>query len=407
MLTPPLQSRALLIGLALVFTACPKPKPEPTDGQIEPGTEALARSLCSYYARCEGSIGRVFETAEACSAYWSKAVTCDNAISFASEDAMRACAARLDETIDCAYDTDDPASACAGVFLGPAMSRVGEACIEGMCNFDSFCRYGQEQDACPVCVKYAAEGEACVLTPGAPDYRPCDDKSYCNAGQCAPKKDLGFSCTAAEQCAHGVCRNGMCAKPLPLGASCTGNDLCEGRFRLCMNGVCSDRKVPGAACDRDQQCLPSDECVDGVCRRFAVCEKRKAGERCDLPGQCVADYYCGPSMGGLRCLPVVAPGGSCTASIEACGPQGFCNVQNTTCSTRVMLDGSCPGTGCVSGAYCNAQNTCRTLKVVGESCEQYWECDSQLCDGMPKKCIDGRVCNLPDGGTYRGRDAGM
>ena len=112
-------------------------------------------------------------------------------------------------------------------------------------------------------------------------------------------------------------------------------------------------------------------------------------------------------MGGLRCLPVVAPGGSCTASIEACGPQGFCNVQNTTCSTRVMLDGSCPGTGCVSGAYCNAQNTCRTLKVVGESCEQYWECDSQLCDGMPKKCIDGRVCNLPDGGTYRGRDAGM
>jgi|CXWL01.1.fsa_nt_gi hypothetical protein len=398
--------RSTVLALALLTLGCPK-QPGPPDAQVEPAADAFVRALCGYYARCEGTIGRVFESSDACNAHWSKAVTCDATISLASAEAMRACATRLEETIDCAYDTDDPTSPCVDVYLGPALSQAQEPCVEGLCNFDSFCRYSQVPQGCPVCVKYAAVGEMCVLMGGSPDYRPCDPtQGYCNNGQCSPKKDLNFTCTANEQCALGVCRNGMCGQPLPLGSPCAAGDVCAGRFRLCFNGICSDRHVPGATCDRDQHCLPTDECDNGVCHRFAVCSKRQAGELCSVPGQCADGYYCGPSTGGLHCLPVVAPGGSCISSAEACGPNGFCQIQTTQCAGRVPVDGGCPGTGCVQGAYCNSQKACQALKAIGATCEQFWECESQLCDGMPKTCIDGRVCTLPDGGSYHGRDGG-
>lgn len=396
-----------MLPLALLLGGCSS-KPIPSDSGVEPGRATFVRALCSYYQRCESAIGRVFENAEACTDHWSQAVTCDANISLASDDALRACAARLEDIVDCNYDTDDPTSACAGVFLGPKMARVGEPCLDGICNFDAFCRYGQTLTSCPMCVKYAAVGEACVTQPGAPDYRPCDPaRAYCNDGVCAPKKDLGFACTSAEQCGWAVCRDSKCALPLPPGSACAAGEVCAGRFRICRDGTCVDRQAPGGACGRDQHCLPSDECDQGACKRFSACGGRKSGELCSVPGQCADGLYCGPSGGGLRCLPVVAPGGSCVNSAEACGPNGFCVIQSTQCAARVPLDGSCPGTGCVWGAYCSGlENVCRVLKAPGAPCEVYWECASQRCDGEPKKCVDTRVCSLPDGGSFVSRDAG-
>jgi hypothetical protein len=404
-------SRVLLSLLGTLFLlGCP-PKGGTSDGGDDAGVDGgvdagsreatlsqYAEALCSYYDRCESVRGRASNGHQACVEYWSAAAVCDPNVKLVDDATISACAARLDATTDCANDIDDPTSPCVKVWTGNRIANENEACHDKFCNFGLYCKSSSQGGVCPVCKTEATTNEACNNSADPTVRLPCNKDNYCNNGTCAALKTAGAQCSGADQCATKFCKNNLCTEPIALGQPCTASDVCAGEFRVCIGGVCSDRRLPGESCTTDSQCLDTDICDNGVCTRYQACTKRAVGEQCNGTFECASGSYCDfdSASGDFRCFAVTTQVGQpCTQNVDQCGAENFCDLtpDPPLCTARIAIGQSCPGAGCVSGAFCNTSDICVAFYENGQACADYTECKSQVCqNGF---CAEQLTCQMP------------
>jgi hypothetical protein len=127
----------------------------------------------------------------------------------------------------------------------PAMD-VGDTCTEGAVCFDMeapvsfrtfvegtfFGRCEEQRHGAPVCVRRAADLEACEEDDACASGR-------CVARTCIPKSAPGERCIRSTDCAAGSCRAGTCYTPeLALGEACQRHADCASE--ACRAGVCAE-----------------------------------------------------------------------------------------------------------------------------------------------------------------------
>jgi len=204
--------------------------------------------------------------------------------------------------------------------------------------------------------------------------------SYCAGGSCTPKKVLGDSCGAGNQCLSGNC-------PSDDGVCC--DDACGSTCEACLSVKTGS---PNGTCDLvTTQTDPDTECADAGA---AMCNSNGMG--CTgVTNACI--FY----PNGAVCIsPVCGAGqqttagqcngtGTCNAgATSGCAPY-VCNGAGTACLTMCGSDSDCLGTH-----YCDGAGVCQQKKVTGVACGTANECDSDNCP-----VDDGVCCDMACGGT--------
>jgi hypothetical protein len=180
----------------------------------------------------------------------------------------------------------------------------------------------------------------------------------------ATKKQIGGTCSCADECASGFCVDGLCC-----------NNACAGLCRACnvptSPGLCAP--IPaGASPVVPGQCAaePIASCgLDGTCDGAGGCRRFPDGTVC-VPGKC---------QGALVTGAMVCVGGACKAGpTTSCSPY-TCNATTGRCYSA-----------CVSAAQCDArecENKMCGKKPLGAACASAAECSSG-------SCADGVCCNV-------------
>jgi len=204
--------------------------------------------------------------------------------------------------------------------------------------------------------------------------------SYCAGGTCTPKKVLGDSCGAGNQCSSGNC-------PSDDGVCC--DVACTSTCEACLSAKTAS---PTGTCDLVTALTDPDvECTDDGA---ASCDSNGMG--CTgISNACI--FY---PNGAVCIAPVCGAGqqttagqcdgvGTCNAgSSSGCAPF-VCNGAGTACLTTCGSDADCLGTH-----YCDGQGVCQQKKVLGVTCGGLNECDSGICP-----VEDGVCCDAACGGS--------
>jgi hypothetical protein len=233
-----------------------------------------------------------------------------------------------------------------------------------------------------------ADSGACYV----PD--DCSASSYCSAkdpvcpGTCQPRKQIGATAAAVEECVKGATLyNSKCAQRVAQGASCaptggsTYDQLCAENNFCNTSKICEVRHLVGASCLKNPECRVGLNCVQGFCKAPLT-----VGQVCPYgsPDICFYDLHCD--------RPSKAASGTCAtygSSGSACFDPGYCKPPLTCVgadtSTTLGTKGSCtqpPSIGnacktdvylqCGTDAYCSATSgttgTCTARIAFGQSC---------------------------------------
>ncbi|MCG3172124.1 MAG: hypothetical protein GMKNLPBB_00269 [Myxococcota bacterium] len=210
----------------------------------------------------------------------------------------------------------------------------------------------------------------------------CRSTHYCNGSNaCVPKKLLGDTCAAANQCQSNFCTDGVCCENGCGGLcqACTAakTGVADGNCRAVTFGSDPDNECTddgAASCQQDGMCNGA-----GACRLYAngvVCQQNSCTgaenetlvntDQCNGSGTCVdnATTSCAP----YKCTG--APGSAACAN---------------TCASD---------TDCVSTHYCDGANTCQPKKAQGVACTAGNQCQSNFC-------TDGVCCDSACGGLCK------
>jgi hypothetical protein len=254
---------------------------------------------------------------------------------------------------------DDFLRHCHGVVTA-AVSSGGtcwgdDECVGGVC---------VDPDCGGTCTAFAAPGDACVPTGGAPA-TTCDASVHFCAGNgtCEHRQQQGAACTADEQCIFDfVCAGGKC----------------DDAPRVSRDDVCGTNLFP---------------CQDGLyCTETGACEPLLgAGQPCAKPDACEAGMVC---TGGI-CAPWLDAGSACSTASA---------VANGCPSTQACTGGACAAvagvkagplahcaidTDCADGLYCSTSgNYCFYAGGINAVCQSDHECAKDL------QCVSGG-CHTP------------
>jgi alpha-tubulin suppressor-like RCC1 family protein len=312
--------------------------------------------------------------------------------------------------------------------------------------------------ACPKptmvsCAPLGCDGVICAG--GCSPQNPCPSTSYCSAGKCFPKQQLGATCSTPDSCQTGQCVDAVCCDTACTGAcqtcvaagnaghcspvksaddpECTGGKSCDS------TGACKARA--GSSCSGGPECATGN-CVDGKCCTQSVCGSCQActggGGTCvsvtnadddSCVGTCDASGACkskqgqlctktsGGCVGGTSCSPDgVCCDQPCTEACKACDLQGYAGtcipvaIGGPHAGHGSCGSGTCGGT-CVGRAdgqcsyptsTCGAGPTCSGTSYVGQS-----TCSNGTCSApAAQPCSGGFICsgNACKGSCMNGTD---
>jgi hypothetical protein len=257
----------------------------------------------------------------------------------------------------------------------------------GQCEPGLACVLPSTGGYCGRCRATAALDQPCKTS--AVEYGPiCASGLYCDYGNwhCVAAKTDGAACNDDSHCLSGWCSEQRCKAPLPRNAACSFGDRCAHQL-FCRDGICSDRPAENESCLTE--CLPGSVCVDGICKRVAVCPQAAAGESCALIG-CADGAYC--EARSWTCRPTIALNGACDESSysEQCGPHAYCSFTDSVCAAYPGVGESCETARCDFGtSYCDTSRnpaTCTAYRAVGAACEFANQCASGFCDA-DRTCV--------------------
>ncbi|MEB2322152.1 MAG: kelch repeat-containing protein [Sorangiineae bacterium] len=220
---------------------------------------------------------------------------------------------------------------------------------------------------------YHVRGGACSCPGGGNCVSTACDTGYCVDGVCCEGESLGVTsppdCRACERCdtalSPGLCATVTNVEDAPL---CAGPKSCDA------TGAC--KKKEGESCGAPGECV-SGSCADGVCCD-AACDG--ACDRCD--GAKLG--WSGAKDGTCAIAPGQYPGDPPCPEYTCSGMTAACD--RTTCSSDEH---------CQSGYYCDAGGRCSSVKPLGGSCDTAAGADCKdtgcrVCGGLP--CVDGYCC---------------
>lgn len=228
----------------------------------------------------------------------------------------------------------------------PVQREVLVSCQhDGDCPSESFC-----DSATNGCVAY--------------DFGICLTHGDCPVGSYCDLSDGGCYIPAIAECnADGDCGSGFecdfrnSCRPETQGDCLADTDCNPGR--ICIENVCTPLEE---TCQFDFQCAAGFTCANNRCRLLCGPEtKCPTGTACQsslcqpVVGECIDSSDC-PDLTTHcvegACLRRCDAG--CDASIEVCGPEGFCRPRTSPDPDAPMpfcrTDQDCDGTVCVEGA---------------------------------------------------------
>ena len=249
-------------------------------------------------------------------------------------------------------------------------SEIREAFENGHASYDA--------DAAADCG--AALGEvACEELAGSVEIEACSDVWGGTQGE-------GDECATTAECADGWCDPGDCD---PALSCCTGActaDLVEPGVPIA--GDCSvEPCVAGAYCDY--------EATPATCRELVALEGT-----CH-EGECREGLYCrvtDPDLGAGVCSDLPGEGESCDPDYPVCARgDNWCDPADNTCRKLAAVGDSCDelADNCVPYAWCSPDGVCVARPAEGEPCEDWPPCMGDL------ECLDD-TCVIPpldDGDT--------
>jgi hypothetical protein len=243
----------------------------------------------------------------------------------------------------------------------------------------------------------AAPDDACAID------QECKGGAFCDKGSletcpgtCASLQTSGLPCRTTAQCVDGlICRDGACGEPLVEGDECTVplTAAMGTGYRECPPGLV---------------CLGSSNNLR--CQSIATVFAAKSGEQCQATGKlCELGLVCQSQSAGSTtgiCAATSANGGTCRPAIPSQCPSGqYCKDSRANVSARAPAgtDGICSdlpndgkscetAVGCQPGAACFDDDTCHSLKTVGQQCSENRECYGGSC--LADTCTTPLDCSL-------------
>ncbi len=321
------------------------------------------------------------------------------------------CRLKLDNGIPCSAASQCVSGFCAdGVCCNTVCAEGCDSCDEpglsGTCSLVSRGASG----ALPCDGGFLCDGAQALCPVGCVADDECTSTSYCrNQQQCAPKKNNGEQCSAANQCASGFCADGVCCNT----ACDEGCDRCTtGTCTIVAAGVAGDRPSctpylcngTSAACP--QTCTSPANCVGAVACINAICGGRLGnGQSCagrdagDCgSGFCANGFCCDTECAGAcdRC-DVASGRGTCQltpgASDAGCGTLR-CGASSATCPTTCTTSADC-----ISGYFCSG-TTCMAQRLAGAMCSSAEQCAAGVCTAFYAD-TDGDGFGTPASATQR------
>jgi hypothetical protein len=241
-----------------------------------------------------------------------------------------------------------------------------------------------------------------------------DLKSACGPTVCSGNKVTGKVCIGQYQCGNDT--QGIDCAPLKCSAGqcqacATGADCLDPTTTYCDTGDCKPRKAAGAACSAAEQCL-SAFCVDGVC-----CETACNGQ-CEWCGDSAAPGTCVATQGAPKGThPACSGTGACTGKCDGAKRDGCVYPDSATqCAPAkcvgdsVVSAATCDGTGvcapgsqqaCGSYACDSTAVSCKTSCTTKTDCRLGAVCDTSgatgACNTAGATCQGAYNVKAPDG----------
>ena len=232
-----------------------------------------------------------------------------------------------------------------------------------------------------------ADGSDCLFS--CEVQADCQPNYYCEGQACLPKKVDGETCSDEFECLSDYCVDGYCCEN-----AC--DDSCQSCGLADSEGSCTGYNYgsdPEAECGLCTMCDGNSGCTPVLVGNdpFGHCEMLDPGD-CQEDGTCDGASACRLWVDGTVCLAQF-----CESAIEyapdLCNGSGLCIDQGLTeCEPYVCgADAiSCRGhctlqAHCYEDYYCDG-NDCLPKKVNGETCNDEFECLSDIC-------VDGYCCD--------------
>jgi len=253
--------------------------------------------------------------------------------------------------VSCQSDFDCPSDAFCDLGTHGCISYDFGICLtDGDCPVGSYC--DRSDGGCYIpAIAYCAENRDCMS-----GYE-CDFRNSCRPrteGTCLVDVD----CPSAQLCIENLCT--------PLPETCQFDFQCTAGF-TCANNRCR------LLCDSNTLCPNGTACEENLCQAI-VGECIDSSECPDLKTNCVEG----------TCLRRCDEG--CNASIEVCGPEGFCRPRTSpdphAPAPFCRTDADCDGTVCIRGI-------CRT------QCDISASAPNDICasyDGQVPLCGPDNLC---------------
>lgn len=233
-------------------------------------------------------------------------------------------------------------SAVAPCDLGAMFSgtqRQGEPCTERWAAFDIECEEGttcESFDGNFVCVDKGLEGEFCEGDDDA-----CVQDLYCNdEGRCAPRADVGETCTFEDPDDPQV---GTETLPCKAGLTCTPPDAGSNA-----DGTCAESCTSGFDCIADVQCPEGLSCIPvrigtvDIDLDYCLPQGTDESASCDSDGDCAEGLYCDGDFCAER-LTIAEAGQDGECETDSACPEGYwCwHVYFTYCDLARQAGESC------------------------------------------------------------------
>jgi hypothetical protein len=220
------------------------------------------------------------------------------------------------------------------------------------------------------------------------------------SGECISQSCGNGQCGQNQTCCVGMCVGSTAPMPMmriPIGGTCAvggGFSECEiGGYCDTTASVCKPVKQVGATCSN------ANECGDGLdCNMFpvgggpAVCVKHPAlGESCSTDPTCSDEgTYCDTTT--HTCKSVGLIGASCTSA--PCSTLYQCDSTTRLCAAYPATGSSCVQVGRCNdyNTYCDTSQVCALPAAKGAICQGNVDCESQYCDVATQKCAAFPAC---------------
>jgi hypothetical protein len=189
------------------------------------------------------------------------------------------------------------------------------------------------------------------------------------------------SATAVFKACSGILvgkqgENAPCGKGgEPMIAGGTACDHSAGVTACVWTGNSSDPTITGT-CHKVVHGKKGDTCLQ-TCESGDSCSFEMMGGPDDTTTLCFEDegFFCAPGTDHSTCQPLVAQGGSCSESPDACKSTDYCDSVSKTCKAASTAGQSCLYSSCLKSLSCGADKKC---------VEPFWELASEYasCQGV-------------------------